>query len=114
MRPSRCVIAGTTAPDFTHQIGCQDDFDQLASAPLDISIPGARSTKFVIDTLDDDRLYFQNSSKYAIHWQFASQHLSGMGRRIVPALSSFNMTTRPRSIEFPSVPTEPPARPRCG
>jgi pyruvate, water dikinase len=92
MRPGQCVIASNAALDFTHQIGCQNDFDQLASAPLDISIPGARSTKFVIDTLDDDRLYFQNSTKYAIHWAFASQHLSGMGKRIVPGLTSFNMT----------------------
>jgi pyruvate, water dikinase len=92
MRPEQCVIAGDGAPDFTHQIGCQTDFDRLASAPLDISIPGARSTKFVIDTLDEDRLYFQNSTRYAIHWEFASRHLSGMGRRIVPGLTSFNMT----------------------
>ena len=91
-RPGQCVIAGEGAPDFTHEIGCQDDFDRLASAPLDISIPGARSTKFVIDTLDGDRLYFQNSTRYAIHWEFASQHLSGMGRPIVPGLTSFNMT----------------------
>ena len=92
MRPGQCVIVGDGAPDFTHQIGCQNDFDRLASAPLDISIPGARSTKFVIDTLDEDRLYFQNSTRYAIHWEFASRHLSGMGRRIVPGLTSFNMT----------------------
>jgi pyruvate,water dikinase len=91
MRPVQCVLASNATADFTHQIGCRHDFDQLASAPLDISIPGARSTKFVIDTLDGDRLYFQNSTKYAIHWDFASQHLSGMGKPIVPGLTAFNM-----------------------
>jgi pyruvate,water dikinase len=90
--PGQCVIAGDAAADFTHQIGCQSDFDRLASEPLDISIPGARSTKFVIDTQDGDRLYFQNSVRYAVHWDFASQHLSGAGRPIVPGLASFNMT----------------------
>jgi hypothetical protein len=90
--PGQCVIMGTTAPDFARQIGCKSDFDLLASAPLDISIPGARSMKFVIDTLDRDALYFQNSTKYAIHWDFASKHLSGNGKPIVPALASFNMS----------------------
>jgi pyruvate, water dikinase len=90
--PEQCLIPGPAAPDFARQIGCKADFDLLASAPLDISIPGARSLKFVIDTIDNDALYFQNSTKYGIHWDFASRNLSGMGKPIVPTLTSFNMT----------------------
>jgi hypothetical protein len=87
-----CVVPAGEAPDSTAKIGCEQDFDALASLPLDSSIPGARSVKTVIDQLDGGALYFQNSQKYLIHWDFVSQHLSGMGRPIVPALGQFNMT----------------------
>jgi pyruvate,water dikinase len=90
-----CVVgadAGVTAPDFLSKIGCRADFDLLASQPLDSSIPGARSVKFVIDRRDMDTLYFQNSKKYKIHWEFAREHLSGNGKPVVPALTAFNQT----------------------
>ena len=83
---------GATAPDFLQRIGCLADFDLLASVPLDASIPGARSVKFVVDRRDMDALYFQNSKKYKVHWEFASKHLSGNGKPVVPALSTFNET----------------------
>ena len=70
-------------PDFLRRIGCRKDFDALASEPLDASIPGARSVKVVLDTLDGDALYFQNSKKYQIHYEFASAHLSGNGKPLV-------------------------------
>ena len=60
--------------------------------PLDATIPGARSVKVVLDQLDNDALYFQNSSKYKIHHQFASKHLSGPRLPLVPALAEFNRT----------------------
>ena len=83
--------AGATAPDFVQRIGCRADFDTLASLPLDSSIPGARSVKFLIDLRDSMKaLYFQNSKKYKIHWEFAKEHLSGNGKPVVPALTSFN------------------------
>src|SRR5687767_7016638 len=88
-----CVIpAEDTQPDYAQQIGCADDFDTLASQPLDASIPGARSMKTVIDRIDGNALYFQNSNLYQIHWEFASAHLSGNGLPIVPELGSFNLT----------------------
>jgi pyruvate,water dikinase len=73
------------------RIGCRADFDALSSEPLDTSIPGARSVKVVLDQADSS-LYFQNSKKYAIHYQFASAHLSGMGRPVVGSLATFNST----------------------
>lgn len=87
-----CSLAeGADAP-FASQIGCFEDFDALASLPLDASIPGARSVKTVVDRIDGSELYFMNSVLYPIHWDFASEHLSGDGLPIVPDLGTFNTT----------------------
>ena len=78
--------------EFARDIGCADDFQILASEPISASIPGARSGKTVVDRVDDNSLYFQNSKTYQIHWEFASAHLSGDGLPVVPELGLFNTT----------------------
>lgn len=84
-----CVI-DSEDPDFSKAIGCEADFRTLASEPLDASIPGAISGKTVIDLADpDEPLYFQNSKKYQIHWDFTSANLSGNGLPVVPDLGTF-------------------------
>src|SRR5262245_47286129 len=88
---ARCE-ATEAAPDFLRRLGCRADFEALASEPLDTSIPGARSVKVVIDGLDGDAAYFQNSRKYKVHYEFASKHLSGNGKPVVPSLMKFNET----------------------
>jgi hypothetical protein len=85
------VEAGEEALFLTH-IGCRADFDALSSLPLDQSIPGARSTKVVLDQHDGDKLYFQNSKEYEIHHEFVSTHLSGNGLPFVDTLPVFNDT----------------------
>lgn len=75
--------------DSSSEVGCRADFDKLSSEPLNASIPGARSLKTVIDRSDGNALYFQNSKKYALHHDFASEHLSGNGLPIVPGLAQF-------------------------
>lgn len=87
-----CLLAAGSDPDFATQLGCRADYDLLASEPADASIPGATSVKTVVDRLDANRLYFQNSKRYCIHWDFASAHLSGNGLPIVPEMGSFNST----------------------
>ena len=91
-RKWECTIPDGEVPDYSEEVGCWDDFEVLASDPLDASIPGAQSVKTVIDRLDDNSLYFQNSEKYLIHWEFAFEHLSGNGLPLVPDLSNFNIT----------------------
>ena len=76
------VSAPANAPDYVQRIGCKADFDALASVPLDATIPGARSVKVIVDQRDDqypNELYFQNSTRFKIHFDFASTHLSGKG-----------------------------------
>ena len=72
-----CIIPEGKIPNYRHQVGCLDDFHVLASRPLDASIPGARSGKTIVDQADGNTLYFQNSERYQIHWEFASAWLSG-------------------------------------
>jgi hypothetical protein len=84
-----CLIAGD-APDSASELPCKADFEALASVPVDASLPGARSVKVVLDQAGGDTLYFQNSQKYEIHYDFVSEHLSGGDLPLVPALSSFN------------------------
>jgi hypothetical protein len=83
------------APKSLSRLGCQADFDVLASEPLDATIPGARSVKVVLDQLDasgGSKLYFQNSVEYPIHYDFVSTNLSGGELPIVSSLSEFNET----------------------
>ncbi len=90
-----CSIPQGTEPDYSHTIGCFGDFEALASTSMNASIPGARSVKTVIDRMDpsgSNPLYFQNSRKYAIHYDFASGHLSGGDFPFVPGISQFNNT----------------------
>lgn len=87
-----CVIPEGEDADFAQQLGCRADFDFLASVPLDASIPGARSVKTVMDRLDDNSQYFQNSSRYLIHWEFAIEHLGPPELPPVPQLGQFNQT----------------------
>lgn len=85
-----CALAADSDPDWSTTLGCPDDFGQLASDPLDASIPGARSAKTVIDRVDGDTLYFTNSKRYPLHFDFAKTHLSGDGKPFVPDLAAFN------------------------
>lgn len=86
-----CQIDGT-APDSLPSITCRGDFDELASLPFDSALPGATSMKVILDRLDGDALWLQNTKKFDIHFKFASTHLSGQGKPIVGDLSTFNAT----------------------
>jgi len=85
------IAAGAAKPEFLAHIGCKADFTALAAEPVDADLPSARSTKVVFDTADN-KLYFQNSQQYSIHYEFVSTHLSGNGRPFVPQLRDFNST----------------------
>lgn len=87
-----CELPAGESPEYVTHVGCTEDFLALASEPLDVTLPGARSVKVVEDHADGDALYFQNSVLYKIHYDFASTHLSGGDLPIVPQLADFNTT----------------------
>ncbi len=86
------IPSGATTTESLPRVGCLADFEALASAPIDATLPGARSVKVVLDQADKNALYFQNSVLYKIHYEFVSKHLSGDGLPLVPQLSEFNTT----------------------
>lgn len=89
----KCLIEDPSdAPDFVEEIGCRADYEALASQPVDSELPGVLSLKVVLDTYDEDHLYFQNSQRFQIHYDFVSTHLSGGDFAVVPGLESFNAT----------------------
>jgi Pyruvate phosphate dikinase, AMP/ATP-binding domain len=88
--PATDIVDGTASTEFLEHVGCSADFQALGSAPIDASIPGARSVKVVLDTADSNQQYFQNSVLYKVHYDFTSTHLSGNGLPVVPSLAEFN------------------------
>ncbi len=84
--------ANSDSPNALQELGCRADFDALASAPLDASVPGARSVKVIIDRFDENAVTFQNSERYPTHYDYASEHLSGGDLPLVPLLAEFNAT----------------------
>ena len=86
-----CLVA-SDAPDFLVNLPCKADFLALSSVPLDSTLPGARSVKVVLDREGGDALYFQNSQKYQMHYEFVSANLSGGAHPLVPSLSLFNQS----------------------
>jgi len=87
-----CLLEEGADPDSAAELGCPLDYTTLASEPADASIPGATSVKVVIDRFHDNALYFQNSKRYCVHWDFASTHLSGGDSPVVAPLAQFNLT----------------------
>ncbi len=86
-----CQLPSGDVPNFLPQIGCETDFQALASIPTDASISGARAVKTVVDRDFENNLYFQNSQRYQIHWEFASDNLSvANGFSLVQSLGVFN------------------------
>ncbi|MFT3697615.1 MAG: PEP/pyruvate-binding domain-containing protein [Kofleriaceae bacterium] len=87
-----CQIADASSPpDDLETITCKQDFDDLASLPIDTTLPSATSMKVVLDTYDANHLYYTNTQKYPIHYNFCSAHLSGTnGLPTVGDLASFN------------------------
>lgn len=73
-----CQSEEGESPEYLENIGCVADFQALASQPMNSSLPGAMTVKTVVDRLDENHLYFQNSVQYSIHYEFASAHLSGV------------------------------------
>lgn len=85
----KCAIPAGQKPDSAAELSCPADFAALAWRPPGASIPGARSTKTIVDTADANQLYFLNAEKFPLHYPFAVKYLSGKGKPLVKDQGSF-------------------------
>ena len=72
-------VRGRLELDSLSSLGCPEDFERASTEPADSSIPGARSVKTIIDRVDGNRLYFLNTTKFPLHYDFATANLSAVG-----------------------------------
>ena len=62
-------------PASLAELSCREEFDTLATRPLDSSLPGAFTIKTIIDQAQEDAVYFLDTERYPIHQRFATEHL---------------------------------------
>ncbi|MBN1771305.1 MAG: hypothetical protein JXB32_08600 [Deltaproteobacteria bacterium] len=63
------------AVPFRSTLDCEAEFEAQSARPLDASLPGARTVKTVVDTLEGDAVYFQDTGRYPLHRTFAVEQL---------------------------------------
>jgi hypothetical protein len=63
------------SPPSLSELSCRGEFDELATRPLDASLPGAFTIKTMIDQAQGDAIYFLDTERYPIHQRFATEHL---------------------------------------
>lgn len=69
-----CVVTDPEA-GYTEEVGCLADFEVVAAAPFDASIPGARSSKTIVDTWNENHVFFTNSNLFPLHEMFVDEYL---------------------------------------
>lgn len=67
-------LANLSAQSALSQIESLEQFKQLSSTPLNKNLTGFESVKLVFD-LEQDKLYFIHSRRYAFHYPFCSERL---------------------------------------
>ncbi len=84
-----CELAAGQDVASLPQLGCPADYDAMATRPSELSLASARSLKAIVDQSGGDAVYFLNANKYMIHYNFASDFLSGGGKPVVPDQATF-------------------------
>jgi pyruvate, water dikinase len=79
-----CATGDGDTASFQTTIGCRDDWSRLQGPPLNSSHGQATAVKFLVE-LETGKLWFVNSQRYTLHWEFA------MGVLGEPANSSYTI-----------------------
>jgi hypothetical protein len=74
--------ADSSAPDSVPRIDRVETWKQLAARPSDTTFARTEVVKFLIDVEDGDRIYFVNTRRWEIHYDFARDRLSPPGREM--------------------------------
>jgi hypothetical protein len=73
-----CVWNGADSIDFLDSINCGKDFDKLQGTPIEPILSQVLSEKIVYE-IASDRIFFVNSKKYPLHYDFCKQVLRYAG-----------------------------------
>ena len=89
--PATCALAPGETAVAVDRLGCPTDFAALATAKDDSVFAHTETVLVIIDREDGDALHFIDSTKYALHYQYASDHLNLAGKTAVGTLAEFNI-----------------------
>jgi hypothetical protein len=82
--------APADAPDFAHRIDDVHGWSQLAARPDAVVFARTEVVKFMIDLEDEDKIYFPQTARWEIHYDFARQFLHS-AERPVESHAAFNV-----------------------
>ncbi|RMH44236.1 MAG: hypothetical protein D6689_02930 [Deltaproteobacteria bacterium] len=99
-RDRQCVIPPGVDVAWTSEIGCPADYDQLWDGRDDALFANTRTVNWLIDREDGDRLYFIDSTRYRLHYDFAARYLDGDGHTPVGTLGEFQLNYRRPNRRF--------------
>lgn len=108
--PRRNVTVGAEDPTriaFTHRIEDVATWQRLAARPENQVVARTEVVKFLIDVTDDRQLWFVDTTRWDIHYQFARQFLSTSAH---PVLGGYEGHLRFNQVEYRS----PDRRFECG
>jgi rifampicin phosphotransferase len=73
-------VAASTRPAFTHSIPDEATWQSLAARPAVSSIARTEVVKFLLDREDGRMLWFVDTEKFPVHYEFAREHIPRTGR----------------------------------
>ncbi len=86
-----CTVPEGLSPDWIRVIRCESDRSLLVSEREDAIFSHTRTLNWIIDTEDDNRLYFVNTKQFELHYFFADAYLNLPGRTPVGTHGEFNL-----------------------
>lgn len=86
-----CTVPEGVNPDWIRVIRCDQDFSLLVSERDDAIFSHTQTLNWIIDTEDDNRLFFINTNEYLLHYFFASAYLNNPDLTPVGTHGEFNI-----------------------
>lgn len=89
--PAGCEIPADIDARFSPRLGCAADYAALATAATDSVFAHTETMLVIVDREDADRVYFIDTERYHLHFEFASDYLELPGKTSVGTLAEFNL-----------------------
>ncbi|MBP6629713.1 MAG: hypothetical protein KA297_09805 [Kofleriaceae bacterium] len=86
-----CELEPGADPTSVGRLGCPADYAAMATLRSDSVFSRTETILVIVDREDDDRVYFIDTEKYTLHYEFAASHLDRPGFTAVGDLTAFNL-----------------------